>query len=83
MSSASWRVRIGTFLNHFLNAFNFKYYFNCLIALNLKHIDYEYKPINLIKENGEQYSDEFLKINPKQEVPALFIDNNLLVQSVI
>jgi len=25
---------------------------------------------------------DFIKINPKQEVPALFIDDNLLVQSV-
>jgi hypothetical protein len=29
-----------------------------------------------------KYSNEFTKINPKQEVPALFIDGQLLFQSV-
>jgi hypothetical protein len=67
----------------------------------LKGIEYEYRPVNLIKNGGEQVSfkkylllfkkkkfvlkkfgEEFTKINPKQEVPAILIDNNLLVQSV-
>nr|AYN44511.1 glutathione S-transferase Z4 [Brachionus rotundiformis] len=52
------------------------------IALELKKIDYEYKPISLIKDGGEQYSEEFTKINPKQEVPALHIDGHLLLQSL-
>nr|AYN44558.1 glutathione S-transferase Z4 [Brachionus koreanus] len=52
------------------------------IALELKKIDYEYKPISLIKDGGEQYSEEYTKINPKQEVPALYIDGHLLFQSL-
>nr|AYN44492.1 glutathione S-transferase Z4 [Brachionus calyciflorus] len=52
------------------------------IALELKKIEYEYKPINLIKEGGEQFTEEYTKINPKQEVPALKIDGQLLVQSL-
>lgn len=50
------------------------------IALNLKNVDFEYKTINLLK--NDQYSEEFRKVNPKQEVPALLIDNHLLTQSL-
>ncbi|KAF9113608.1 Glutathione S-transferase zeta-1 [Mortierella sp. AM989] len=52
------------------------------IALNLKKIDYEVRPINLLK--GEQRSEEYLKIQPSGFVPA-FIDNKTgktLIQSV-
>lgn len=48
--------------------------------MNLKNIDYEYRSIDFL--DGEQYRDEFKKLNPKEEVPALLIDNHLLVQSV-
>lgn len=30
----------------------------------------------------KKFGEEFTKINPKQEVPAIQIDNSLLVQSV-
>ncbi|KAF9145783.1 Glutathione S-transferase zeta-1 [Mortierella sp. GBA39] len=52
------------------------------IALNLKKIDYEVHPINLLK--GEQKSEEYLKIQPFGFVPA-YIDNKTgqtLIQSV-
>ncbi|KAF8980357.1 Glutathione S-transferase zeta-1 [Entomortierella lignicola] len=42
------------------------------IALNLKKIDYDVRPINLLK--GEQRSEEYLKIQPFGFVPA-YIDN--------
>ncbi|KAG0353387.1 glutathione S-transferase [Gamsiella multidivaricata] len=42
------------------------------IALNLKKIDYECRPINLLK--SEQRSEEYLKIQPSGFVPA-YIDN--------
>jgi maleylacetoacetate isomerase len=48
--------------------------------MNLKNIDYEYKSIDIL--GGGQYRDEFKRLNPKEEVPALQIDNHLLVQSV-
>ncbi|KAI1317392.1 Glutathione S-transferase zeta-1 [Mortierella claussenii] len=41
-------------------------------ALNLKKIDYEVRPINLIK--NEQRSEEYLKIQPSGFVPA-YIDS--------
>ncbi|KAG0255264.1 Glutathione S-transferase zeta-1 [Mortierella polycephala] len=52
------------------------------IALNLKKIDAEIRPINLLK--GEQRSEEFLKIQPFGFVPA-YIDSKsgqTLIESV-
>ncbi|CAF0820964.1 unnamed protein product [Brachionus calyciflorus] len=53
------------------------------IALNLKKIDYEYKAVDLLKKmGGDQFSEGFSRLNPKQEVPVLFIDNQYLTQSI-
>ncbi|KAF9396190.1 Glutathione S-transferase zeta-1 [Podila verticillata] len=52
------------------------------IALNLKNIEYEVRPINLLK--GEQRSEEYIQIQPFGFVPA-FIDDktgHTLIQSV-
>ncbi|GJJ76999.1 maleylacetoacetate isomerase [Entomortierella parvispora] len=52
------------------------------IALNLKKIDYEIKPINLLK--GEQKTEEYRKIQPFGFVPA-FVDHktgHTLIESV-
>jgi len=50
------------------------------IALNLKQIDYESRPVNLL--TGEQNSDEYRAINPQGMVPVLEIDGHRLTQSV-
>lgn len=50
--------------------------FRVRIALNLKGLDYEYKPINLFK--NEQHSSEYLKMNPIGYVPAL-VDGDLVL----
>ncbi|KAK4254521.1 hypothetical protein QN277_009895 [Acacia crassicarpa] len=51
--------------------------FRARIALNLKGIKYEYKPVNLLK--GEQHSDpDFLKLNPVGFVPVL-VDGDLVI----
>ncbi|HEX8938370.1 MAG TPA: maleylacetoacetate isomerase [Sphingomicrobium sp.] len=50
------------------------------IALNLKGIDYESRPINLIE--GEQRSDEYRELNPQGLVPMLDIDGHRLTQSL-
>ncbi|XP_067136464.1 maleylacetoacetate isomerase-like [Centruroides vittatus] len=52
------------------------------IALALKGIDYEYKAVNIIKDGGEQHSDEYKKLNPQQKVPTLVIDGNVLTDSI-
>ncbi|XP_037688130.1 maleylacetoacetate isomerase isoform X2 [Choloepus didactylus] len=51
------------------------------IALALKGIAYETKPINLIKDGGQQFSEEFQALNPMKQVPALKIDGITICQS--
>jgi len=46
------------------------------IALYHKGIDFEYHPIHLVKDGGEQLKDPYLKLNPKGEVP-FFVDNEV------
>lgn len=43
------------------------------IALNLKEIPYDIKPISLIKSGGEQHCNEYREVNPMEQVPALQI----------
>ena len=50
------------------------------IALNLKGIQYESRPVNLL--NGEQTSEDYRAINPQGFVPMLEIDGNRLTQSL-
>ena len=50
------------------------------IALNLKGIDYESRPVNLLE--GEQQSDEYRALNPQGLVPMLEIDGHRLMQSL-
>ncbi|XP_018300048.1 probable maleylacetoacetate isomerase 2 [Mycetomoellerius zeteki] len=52
------------------------------IALNLKEIPYDIKPVSLVKSGGEQHSNEFREINPMEQVPALHIDNHTLIESL-
>eukprot|EP00262_Sarcandra_glabra_P005662 TRINITY_DN17419_c0_g1_i1.p1 TRINITY_DN17419_c0_g1~~TRINITY_DN17419_c0_g1_i1.p1 ORF type:complete len:220 (+),score=39.68 TRINITY_DN17419_c0_g1_i1:81-740(+) len=46
------------------------------IGLNLKGLNYEYKPVNLLK--GEQFSPEFSKLNPISYVPVL-VDEHIVI----
>jgi maleylpyruvate isomerase len=41
------------------------------IACNLKGLQYEYLPIHLNRNGGEQFSEEFLSLNPQALVPVL------------
>src|SRR3954453_17357953 len=50
------------------------------IALNLKKIEYESRPVNLL--TGEQQSEEYRAMNPQGFVPMLEIDGHRLTQSV-
>jgi maleylacetoacetate isomerase len=50
------------------------------IALNLKGVDYEKRPVNLLE--SEQKSDEYRALNPQGLVPMLEIDGNRLTQSL-
>ncbi|HEY6048507.1 MAG TPA: maleylacetoacetate isomerase [Sphingomicrobium sp.] len=50
------------------------------IALNLKGIDYESRPVNLLE--GEQTEPEYRELNPQGLVPMLDIDGHRLTQSL-
>jgi maleylacetoacetate isomerase len=50
------------------------------IALNLKGVDYEIRPVNLLKD--EQKSAEYRALNPQGLVPMLEIDGHRLTQSL-
>jgi maleylpyruvate isomerase len=44
------------------------------IALHWKGIAFERRVVNLIKDGGEQHSDEFRALNPLRQVPVLIAD---------
>ena len=50
------------------------------IALNLKGVEYEKRPVNLLE--SEQKSDEYCALNPEGLVPMLEIDGHRLTQSL-
>ena len=50
------------------------------IGLNLKGIDYETRPVNLLE--SQQRSDEYRALNPQGFVPMLEIDGHRLTQSL-
>ena len=50
------------------------------LALELKQLTYEYRPIHLLK--GEQSNQEYRQLNPLQQVPALIHDQRCLTQSM-
>jgi maleylacetoacetate isomerase len=50
------------------------------IALNLKNVDYESRPVNLL--TGEQNSHEYRELNPQGFVPMLEIEGHRLTQSL-
>lgn len=50
-------------------------------ALDLKEIEYEYIPVNLLK--AEQKSTEHLSRSPSGVVPALEIDSNVFINQSI
>jgi len=51
------------------------------IALNLKNIAYEIRPVHLLKNGGEQFKADYLALNPQGRVPVLLVDGQILTQS--
>lgn len=56
--------------------------FRVRIGLNLKNIAYDFEPIHLLRDGGEQYSDQFAALNPQRLVPVLIDGEHLLTQSL-
>ncbi|KAK9533612.1 hypothetical protein VZT92_008719 [Zoarces viviparus] len=52
------------------------------IAFALKGIEYDQVPVNLIKDGGQQLTEQYKKLNPMLQVPAVEIDGITLCQSL-
>ncbi len=56
--------------------------FRVRIALALKGLDYEYVPVHLLKDGGQQFAGGFRAMNPAALVPVLDDDGSVLTQSL-
>lgn len=45
------------------------------IAMNLKQLKYQYHPVHLVLDGGQQFSQEYTTLNPSQLVPT-FVDDD-------
>ena len=52
------------------------------MALHYKGIEFEHRVRHLLRNGGEQLTEEYGKVNPQHLVPALVIDGVTLTQSV-
>ena len=53
------------------------------MALGFKGLSAEIIPIHLVKNGGEQYSEEYSVLNPMNQVPSLLLkDGRILTQSI-
>lgn len=52
------------------------------IALHWKGLSFEYRPVHLLNNGGEQHSSEYKALNPAAEVPTLVHGPNTLSQSM-
>lgn len=46
------------------------------IALNLKQLPYDYVPVHLVRDGGEQLKPEYRAVNPEAIVPTFVDDDN-------
>jgi maleylacetoacetate isomerase len=52
------------------------------IALHLKGLDCEARPVHLMRAGGEQYADAYRAVNPQARVPTLVHDGRIVTQSL-
>jgi maleylpyruvate isomerase len=52
------------------------------IALNLKNLPYEYLPVHLLRDGGEQFKPEYRKLNHDAIVPTLVDGDQVITQSL-
>lgn len=52
------------------------------MALNLKGLDHEIRPVHLVRDGGEQYADDYTALNPQQLVPTLVDGETVITQSM-
>ncbi len=51
-------------------------------ALNLKGLDYELRPVHLLRDGGEQHAPDYRQINPQQLIPSLLDGDRVITQSL-
>lgn len=66
MSSASGKVVLYSYWRSSCS-------YRVRIALAFKGVEYEYRAVNLIKDGGEQYKEEYARLNPMTAVPTLLL----------
>ncbi len=52
------------------------------IALNLKGLSYETRPVHLLRDGGEQHAAGYRAINPQQLIPCLLDGDRVITQSL-
>ncbi|KFZ31775.1 maleylacetoacetate isomerase [Pseudidiomarina salinarum] len=52
------------------------------IALNYKRLDYNYLPVHLLNDGGEQHKQAYKQLNPNELVPTLVDGRNVVHQSL-
>jgi maleylpyruvate isomerase len=52
------------------------------IALNIKGLPYDYAPIHLLKDGGQQLKPDYTRLNPQALVPTLVDGSAVLTQSM-
>ena len=52
------------------------------IGLNLKGLDYQIRPVHLLKDGGQQHQPVYVQVNPVQLLPALDDDGLIITQSL-
>ena len=56
--------------------------YRCRIACNLKGVGYDFVPVHLVRDGGEQRSEAYKALNPQGLVPAFELDDGeVLTQS--
>lgn len=56
--------------------------YRCRIAFNLKAVDYEFVPVHLVNDGGEQKKPQYRALNPQMLVPTLEKDGLVIGQSM-
>jgi maleylacetoacetate isomerase len=45
------------------------------IAMGLKGLDYDYVPVHLLEDGGQQYGEAYKALNPMSELPCLVVES--------
>jgi len=56
--------------------------FRVRIALQVKGLSYDYVPVHLLKDGGQQFAPSFRTLNPDSLIPVLDDDGQVLTQSL-